>query len=149
MWGKRYSWPCLLKGDQKDTWVTRAPLVGLLPKAQPVLCRAGHCGSWVPLPAKVFCTRQVSRTGSLDVHSLLWCRACTRMVLPVKQLAGMLRHKYEELSSSGCYCDAVLSRLASAVTPLWRLPYQEQLQVRCAYVDFSPLCCPNCPFYPP
>lgn len=61
----------------------------------------------------------------------------------------MLCHKYQEASSSGHYCDVVLSRLANAVTPLWRLPYQEQLQVRCAYMDFSLSCCPSCPPYPP
>lgn len=52
--GKRCSWPCLLKRDQKDTWVTqdtKASLVSLLPKAQPVLYRVGHCGSWVPFLA--------------------------------------------------------------------------------------------------
>lgn len=63
----------------------------------------------------------------------------------MKQLVGMLCHKYREVRH---YHDIVLSRLANAVTPLWRLPYQEQLQVRCTYVDFSLSCCPNRASYP-
>uniref|UniRef100_A0A8D2M5D7 tRNA (uracil(54)-C(5))-methyltransferase n=1 Tax=Zonotrichia albicollis TaxID=44394 RepID=A0A8D2M5D7_ZONAL len=54
-----------------------------------------------------------------------WCRAHTRAGLPMKKLTGMLCHRNEFSSSSG-HCLA-LSRLANAVTPLWRLPYQEQL----------------------
>uniref|UniRef100_A0A8C3JNX1 tRNA (uracil(54)-C(5))-methyltransferase n=1 Tax=Calidris pygmaea TaxID=425635 RepID=A0A8C3JNX1_9CHAR len=57
----------------------------------------------------------------------------------MKQVVGMLCPKYQEVSSSGHYHDVVLSRLANAVTPLWRLPYQEQLQVRCAYLCFCVL----------
>lgn len=48
--GKHCSWPCPLKEDQKDAWVTQASLINLS-EAQPVLWRAGHCGSWVTLPA--------------------------------------------------------------------------------------------------
>ncbi|KAM6198409.1 uncharacterized protein WM294_007764 isoform 3-T3 [Sarcoramphus papa] len=87
-----------------------------------------RCGSWVPLPATSILHQEGARKASLDVHSRLWCRARTRTVLPVKQLAGMLCHKYQEVSSSGHYRDVALSRLANAATPLWRLPYQEQLQ---------------------
>ncbi|NWT18918.1 TRM2 methyltransferase, partial [Vireo altiloquus] len=36
----------------------------------------------------------------------------------------------QESSSSGHCLAVVFSRLANAVTPLWRLPYQEQLQVK-------------------
>ncbi|NXX36190.1 TRM2 methyltransferase, partial [Nicator chloris] len=36
----------------------------------------------------------------------------------------------QESSSSGHCLAVLLSRLANAVTPLWRLPYQEQLQVK-------------------
>lgn len=67
---------------------------------------------------------------------------------PMKQLTGMLCRGNQELSSSEHCLAVVLSRLANAVTPLWRLPYQEQLQVRGVYTDFSLLCCPNCPSYP-
>lgn len=56
----------------------------------------------------------------------------------MKQLVRMLCYKGEEVRSSQHYCDVVLSRLANAVTPLWRFPYQEQLQVRCMWTF---LCC--------
>uniref|UniRef100_A0A8C2TET4 tRNA (uracil(54)-C(5))-methyltransferase n=1 Tax=Coturnix japonica TaxID=93934 RepID=A0A8C2TET4_COTJA len=42
----------------------------------------------------------------------------------------------------------VLSRLADAATPLWRLPYQEQLQVRCAHLECLHRVAPTFPFHP-
>lgn len=85
--------------------------------------------------------------GSLGVHSLVQGSHQNSPAHGLKQLTGMLCHRNNDSSSSGHYL--VLSRLANAVTPLWRLPYQEQLQVRCVYTDFSLLCCPSCPLLSP
>lgn len=66
--------------------------------------RAGRCGSRGSLfQTQVFCPRKMPQKGSLGVCSQVWCKACTRTALPMKQLAGMLCHNYQEASSSGPY----------------------------------------------